>query len=97
VLYAARLPGCEGPKLGMTVSRRIGNAVVRNRLRRRVRECFRLSLRRSTPPDCALVVAARVGAAELASSSINAELGTANLKLVQRLRDQGSDEREQRN
>jgi len=97
VLYAARLPGCEGPKLGMTVSRRIGNAVVRNRLRRRVRECFRLSLRGSTPPNCGLVVAARVGAAELASASINAELGTATLRLAQRLRDQGSDETERRN
>ena len=97
VLYAAKLPDCEGQKLGMTVSRRIGNAVVRNRLRRRVRECFRLSLRESTPPNCGLVVAARAGAAELAAASINAELGTATLKLAQRLRDQGSDETERQN
>ena len=97
VLYAAKLPDCEGQKLGMTVSRRIGNAVVRNRLRRRVRECFRLSLRESTPPNCGLVVAARAGAAQLAAASINAELGTATLKLAQRLRDQGSDETERQN
>ena len=90
VVYAAKLPEGEGSKLGMTVSRRIGNAVVRNRLRRQVRECFRLTLRRSTPPDCALVIAARVGAAGLASASINDELGTATLRLAQKLRDQRS-------
>jgi len=30
-------------RLGMAVSRRYGNAVHRNRLKRQVRECFRLS------------------------------------------------------
>lgn len=97
VLYAAKLPGCEGRKLGMTVSRRIGKAVVRNRLRRRIRECFRLSLRGSAPSGCALVVAARVGAGALSAASINEELGAATLKLAQRLREQGSDETERRN
>jgi ribonuclease P protein component len=31
----------SGPRLGITVTRRAGGAVVRNRLRRRVREAFR--------------------------------------------------------
>jgi ribonuclease P protein component len=97
VLYAAKITDCEDPKLGMTVSRRVGNAVVRNRLRRRIREYFRLSLRGATPPRCALVVMTRAGAAELAAASINAELGTATLKLAQRLREQGHDETERRN
>ena len=35
-------------RLGVTVSRRIGNAVVRNRVKRRVRECFRKVLRDRT-------------------------------------------------
>jgi len=32
----------EGPKVGFTVSRAMGNAVVRNRMRRRMREAVRL-------------------------------------------------------
>ena len=105
MLYVAKLPDSEGakpgpklgPKLGMTVSRRIGNAVTRNRLRRRVRECFRLSLRESTPSGCALVVAARVGAGELVSDSIYAELTAATLRLVKRFGQQERDEVSRRN
>ena len=39
----------ERSRLGVTVSRRIGNAVVRNRVKRRVRECFRKVLRANLP------------------------------------------------
>jgi ribonuclease P protein component len=36
--------GCiEGVRLGVVASRRVGNAVVRNRLKRRIREIFRLN------------------------------------------------------
>ena len=35
--------GIEHHRLGVTVSRRIGNAVVRNRVKRRLREIFRRS------------------------------------------------------
>jgi ribonuclease P protein component len=33
----------SGPRLGVSVSRRVGSAVVRNRVRRRLREIFRRS------------------------------------------------------
>ena len=32
----------ERPRLGLTVSRKVGNAIVRNRVKRRIREWFRL-------------------------------------------------------
>src|ERR1700745_2724206 len=34
---------CLPPRVGITTTRRLGNAVVRNRVRRRIREIFRLN------------------------------------------------------
>ncbi len=61
-------------RLGVTVSRRIGNAVARNRVKRRVRECFRKAIRAELPPLTSIVVIARAGAASLKSPAINDEL-----------------------
>jgi len=85
VLHAAKLEACKNPRLGMAVSRRVGKAVVRNRLRRRLRECFRLRLRALMPPASALVVTARPGAAELGNPAIYAELQAATLNLARKL------------
>jgi ribonuclease P protein component len=48
VLQALARPDHEASRLGFTVTRRIGNAVVRNRTRRRMKEAARLLLR-ATP------------------------------------------------
>lgn len=41
VLACRGVAGREGPRLGITVSRRVGGAVQRNRVKRQVREWFR--------------------------------------------------------
>jgi ribonuclease P protein component len=52
--YTAR-PECEGPKIGFTVPRAVGKAVVRNRIKRRVREAVRLRLDQLNP-QCEVVI-----------------------------------------
>jgi ribonuclease P protein component len=85
VLYAGRFPGDEKSRLGVTVSRRVGGAVVRNRIKRRVREIFRLMLRPMLKPTISLVVIARTGAGELTSDAIGGELKATTLSITQRL------------
>ena len=86
VVYAARFPESQVVRLGTTVSRRLGNAVVRNRIKRRIRECFRLSLRWRFPAGTAVVVIGRARAGALEMQSVMGELGSAVAKLELRLR-----------
>ena len=65
--------GGPRPRLGVTASRKLGGAVVRNRVKRRIRECFR-RCRDLLPPGADVVVIARRGAAELTSAEVGAEL-----------------------
>jgi len=60
-------------RLGITTSRRVGNAVVRNWVRRSVREWFR-RCRHNLESDIDIVVIARRGAGELASAEIGRQL-----------------------
>lgn len=61
VCYLSRQPGV-GARLGVVVSRKVGGAVVRNRVKRFVREYFRLH-REALAPDTQLVIVARAPAA----------------------------------
>lgn len=56
--------GCssDATRLGLSISRKVGNAVVRNRWKRRIREAFRLNYHR-LPQNVDLVVRPRKGAA----------------------------------
>lgn len=51
------------PRLGVTATRKVGNAVVRNRLRRRCREVYRRWQRRAELPALDIVVNLRPRAA----------------------------------
>jgi len=75
VLLARRDPkrSADPPRLGVTVSRRVGSAVVRNRVKRGIREWFRRS-QALLEARGDLVVIARQGAARLGMREISQEL-----------------------
>lgn len=67
-------------QLGITVTKRVGVAVVRNRVKRLVREVFRLD-RQLFPDACQVVVVARPAAAQLDFAAVRAELWGAERSL----------------
>ncbi len=95
VVYAGNLAGSPDDepsrsRLGVTVSRRVGIAVARNRVKRRVREIFRRAIRDNLPAGTSIVVIARDGAATLASPAINNELTMAARNLSGRIAAKGA-------
>jgi ribonuclease P protein component len=71
----------QAPRLGVTVSRRVGCAVVRTRVKRRVREWFRRN-RGLFPTGKDIVVIARPAAAEIPSVEVGRELEGALRRLA---------------
>jgi len=67
-------------RMGITVSRKVGGSVVRNRVKRWIRECYR---RRRTdfPGQIDFVVVARPAAAEAGHAGICRELATLARRL----------------
>lgn len=72
ICYLAADPVPE-PRLGLAVSRKVGNAVARNRVKRRIRDFFRRR-RAGMAAGTHVVVVARPGSAELASGDFFGEL-----------------------
>jgi len=61
VLQALPCPDQDGVRVGFTVTKKVGNAVVRNRTKRRLREAARLYLAEHTLPPADLVLVGRDG------------------------------------
>lgn len=80
-LLALALSRGEGEtRLGVTVSKKVGNAVTRNRIRRRVRELFRKG-RGMLPRGLDVVVVARRGASEADFAELGRAFEALALKL----------------
>jgi ribonuclease P protein component len=65
VLQAAPVPADRPPpmvRVGFTVSRKVGNAVIRNRVRRRLREIARMVIPEQARGDLDYVLVGRQGA-----------------------------------
>ena len=69
--------------------RRAGNAVTRNRLRRRVREIFRRGRTKLPRPEIALVVNVRPGAASASFSELAADYQATLERVCARLGKKG--------
>ncbi|KAA2215143.1 ribonuclease P protein component [Teichococcus oryzae] len=74
-LLLQALPGTEGPlRIGFTATKKLGNAVIRNRTKRRLREAARLVLADQAPPGWNLVLVGREGSRSRPFHQLKADL-----------------------
>jgi ribonuclease P protein component len=83
VLYTFPNPSAERPRVGLSVSRKVGGAVQRNKVKRLLREAFARH-ERLLPPGHDIVVVARPDALELAEREGLDGLDTALGELLTR-------------
>jgi len=69
--------GGVGKRFGVTVTKKIGNAVVRNRMKRRFRELLRATLVDEGLPDTDHVLIGREGGVERDFATMRSELSVA--------------------
>ena len=85
ILTASAAPDAASPRLGITASRRVGNAVVRSRAKRLIREAFRAT-RELWPSGIDLVVIVKRATGESKLDSVIAEFVAAKPQIDKRLR-----------
>ncbi len=75
--------GGQGRRFGITVTKKIGNAVVRNRMKRRFRELLRAQLPQAGLPDHDHVLIGREGGVERDFAKLGEELSAALSQVAQ--------------
>jgi ribonuclease P protein component len=90
VLQAAAHADGVPPRCGFTVTKKVGNAVVRNRIRRRLKEVVRLSSSHLGETGVDYVVVGRLEALALPFEALKADLAGAFRQARSRLRDRSS-------
>jgi ribonuclease P protein component len=84
-IFLWRPNGLAHSRIGLTVTRRVAGAVGRNRVRRLLREAFRLSGSKILPPGLDLVVVAKNGAEALDFAQAEAQMALACRTIAKRL------------
>ncbi len=69
------------PRVGFTTTKKLGNAVIRNRIRRRLREAARLTLPEIAHPGFDYVLIGRPGAAKRPFAELQKDLNSALKRL----------------
>ncbi|MDG5750448.1 ribonuclease P protein component [Qipengyuania sp. XHP0211] len=92
----ARPNNGQGKRYGITVTKKIGNAVVRNRMKRRFRELLWVALPESGLPDHDHVLIGREGGVERDFAQLREELGAALTRAAEGKGDPGRGPRKRR-
>jgi ribonuclease P protein component len=74
LVEALRRDDAGEPRLGLTVTKKVGNAVVRNRIRRRLKEAIRVHATRDMTPGTDYVVVGRRELLKTPFDDLKAEL-----------------------
>jgi ribonuclease P protein component len=80
----------SAPRVGFTATRKLGNAVVRNRVKRRLREVARLGLAPAAKPGYDYVLIGRAGTLDRPFDLLQSDLASA-LKRLNRMPHEAAD------
>ena len=86
VLFLLAGPAASRPRIGISVSKKVGNAVVRNRVKRRLRELFRRNRAEFSGRNAEIAVNARPSAAKAPFEELAADYASTLRKALSKAR-----------